>query len=174
MQLALTVLGKSRTAYIEQLLMAINQCKCAVLEIRATDLSGMTAGYLLVEGNWNHIAKLENVFENLEKQLKIQIYKSRQDKKGENPAGLPYMIEAMTIDQSDIMLNLIAFLSTHNINIIEIKSSRYLDSYTQMPILSTKLIVIIPSDQRLLQLREEFLDFCDNLNLDAILEPIKR
>ena len=41
-------------------------------------------------------------------------------------------------------------------------------------VLVTKFIILIPSQLPLLTLREEFLDFCDQLNIDAILEPVKR
>jgi glycine cleavage system transcriptional repressor len=34
--------------------------------------------------------------------------------------------------------------------------------------------LLVPANVHILSLREEFLDFCDDLNIDAILEPIKR
>jgi glycine cleavage system transcriptional repressor len=35
------------------------------------------------------------------------------------------------------------------------------------------MIVNVPSRIHVAQLREEFLELCDSLNLDAILEPVK-
>jgi glycine cleavage system transcriptional repressor len=35
------------------------------------------------------------------------------------------------------------------------------------------MVVNVPSKLHLGVLREEFMDFCDQLNLDAILEPVK-
>lgn len=174
MQLAITVLGNRQTQFIEHILPAISRCKCNIVEISLNDLAESTAAFLLIEGNWNHIAKLENIFDGIEKQLKIYINKVRQDKTATDKAGLPYTLEAMSMDQSNIVLNIASFLSERNIHIEEIKGSRYLAPYIQTPIFSTKFIIIIPSEQRLLQLREDFLDFCDQANLDAILEPIKR
>ncbi len=174
MQLAITVLGKRQSQYIEPILAAVSRCKCSVAEIRSTDLAESTAAYLLIEGNWNHIAKLENLLETLQKQLKIHIHKARQEKTGTPKSGLPYTLEAMSLDQNDIILSIVTFLAERNIAIEEIKGYRYPAPYIQTPVFSTQLIIIIPSEQRLLQLREDFLDFCDQLNLDAILEPIKR
>jgi len=31
----------------------------------------------------------------------------------------------------------------------------------------------IPASKSIAELRESFMDFCDNLNLDAVLEPLK-
>jgi glycine cleavage system transcriptional repressor len=38
---------------------------------------------------------------------------------------------------------------------------------------SIRLVINVPSRIHLGVLREEFMDFCDHLNLDAILEPVK-
>ena len=38
---------------------------------------------------------------------------------------------------------------------------------------SLRLVINVPSRIHLGVLREEFMDFCDHLNLDAILEPVK-
>jgi glycine cleavage system transcriptional repressor len=31
----------------------------------------------------------------------------------------------------------------------------------------------VPADTHIATLREDFLEFCDHLNLDAVIEPIK-
>jgi len=66
------------------------------------------------------------------------------------------------------------FLTMHGIEIEEVSGSSYQAPYIATSVFSTKFIVLIPPEVRLLSLREEFLDFCDQLNIDAILEPIKR
>jgi glycine cleavage system transcriptional repressor len=38
---------------------------------------------------------------------------------------------------------------------------------------SIQMIVNVPSRIQVASLREEFMDFCDRVNLDAILEPVK-
>jgi glycine cleavage system transcriptional repressor len=35
------------------------------------------------------------------------------------------------------------------------------------------MVISVPVKLQLAQLREEFMDYCDTLNLDAILEPVK-
>jgi glycine cleavage system transcriptional repressor len=35
------------------------------------------------------------------------------------------------------------------------------------------MTVGIPADMHIAALREEFMDYCDGLNLDAVLEPLK-
>ena len=174
MQLAITVLGNRNSHVLQHILSALTRCQCSVIEIRALELVSSTSMLILTEGNWNQIAKLDTILDGLEKQLTARICRSRQDKNAPSANGLPYTLEAMSMDQKDIVLQITEFLIERNIFIQEAKGSRYSAPYVDTPIFSAKLVIVIPSDQRLLQLREDFLDFCDNLNLDAILEPIKR
>jgi glycine cleavage system transcriptional repressor len=36
-----------------------------------------------------------------------------------------------------------------------------------------QVLIGIPSDQHIASLREDFLDFCESLNIDATMEPLK-
>jgi glycine cleavage system transcriptional repressor len=38
---------------------------------------------------------------------------------------------------------------------------------------SVQMFINIPAGLHISGLREEFMEFCDQLNLDAILEPVK-
>ncbi len=38
---------------------------------------------------------------------------------------------------------------------------------------SVQMMVHVPAKVNIAALREEFMDVCDQLNLDAILEPVK-
>jgi glycine cleavage system transcriptional repressor len=78
------------------------------------------------------------------------------------------------LDRSNVIGSIITFLFEHEISVEEINASSYQAPYMQTPLFSTKFILFIPPEVRLLALREEFLDFCDHLNIDAIIEPIKR
>jgi glycine cleavage system transcriptional repressor len=35
------------------------------------------------------------------------------------------------------------------------------------------MTVAVPADTHIARLREEFLDFCDEMNLDAVIEPVR-
>ena len=38
---------------------------------------------------------------------------------------------------------------------------------------SVHMLLDVPGEIQIASLREEFLDFCDQLNLDAVIEPMK-
>lgn len=174
MQLAITALGSHRPNFIAELLPAISDCKCSILEIRSTRLAQSTAIYLLIQGNWNQIAKLENTLELLRKRLNIKISSLRPEPKEKSSESLPYSLETISLDRDNVIEAISVFLLDRDIEIEDIIGSCYQAPYIQTAVFSTKFILLIPPHIPLISLREEFLDFCDQSNIDAIIEPIKR
>lgn len=175
MQLAITILAKKSSASIADILASVNTNKCRILEFSLSDFShSVTAAYLLVEGNWNGLAKLETVLENLQKRLEVKICTLHVEPQKLACEYIPYGLEVIAIDQDDILQNIVAFLSTHHVVIENIKVCCFPDSYTQTPLFSSSFVLLVPLDVQLMSFREEIFNFCDDCNLDAIFEAIKR
>lgn len=174
MQLAITALGNHQTNFIAEILPAVRDCKCNILEIRSSRLAQSTAAYLLISGNWNQIAKLENTLDIIQRRLDIKIHSLRPEQKDKPKECVPYSLETISLDRDNVTESITTFLLDREIEIEEIAGSCYQAPYIQTSVLSTKFVILIPPQLHLLSLREEFLDFCDRLNIDAILEPIKR
>lgn len=174
MQLAITALGQHQSNFIAELLPAISDCKCSILEIRSSRLAQAAAIYMLVQGNWNQIAKLENTLELLRKRTNIKIHSLRPEQKEKSSDCLPYSLETISLDRENVVEGICTFLMDREIGIEDITGSCYQAPYIQTSVFSTKFIILIPPHIQLISLREEFLDFCDQANIDAIFEPIKR
>jgi len=176
MQLAITVLGSNQINFIGEILPVVRDCNCNIIEIRSSHLGQSAAAYLLIQGNWNQIAKFENTLENIQKRLEIKIHTLRPDQKEKDKGKgfLPYSLETISLDNESVVESITSFMFDRDISIVEITGSSYQAPYINTSVFSTKLVILVPSQQPLLSLREEFLDFCDQLNIDAILEPIKR
>lgn len=184
MQLAITVLGNHQINFIGEILPVVRDCNCNILEIRSSHLGQSAAAYLLIQGNWNQIAKFENTLENIQKRLAIKIHTLRPDQKDKEKDKdkdkdkgkdcIPYSLETISLDKDSVVESITTFLFDRDITIEEISGSSYQAPYIQSAVFSTKFVILIPPQLPLLSLREEFLDFCDELNIDAILEPIKR
>lgn len=176
MQLAITILGSHQSRFMAEILPAIRDCKCHILEIRSSRVSQATAAYLLIQGNWNQIAKFEGSLELIQKRLdiKIQLLRTEAEAKDKTREYLPYSLETISLDQDNIIESIATFLLDRDIEISEISGSSYQAPYLQSSVFSSKFIILVPASVSLLMLREEFMDLCDQLNVDAILEPIKR
>ena len=174
MQLSITALGKHQPHFLAEILPVIHDCKCNVLEIRSSRLGQSNASYLLIQGNWNQIAKVESALDQVQKRLDIKLQMLRTESKDKTKDCIPYTLETISLDRENVIQSITSFLIEREIEIEEISGSCYQTIYAQTPIFSTKFIILVPPQLQLLSLREEFLDFCDQSNFDAILEPIKK
>ncbi len=174
MQLAITILGPHQSRFMAEILPAIRDCKCHILDIKSSSIGQTTAAYLLIEGNWNQIAKFETTLELIQKRLDIKVQTLRTEPKEKSKECLPYSVETISLDHESIVESIATFLLDHDIEIEEVTGSSYQAPYLQTSVFSSKFIILVPASVSLLMLREEFMDLCDQLNIDAILEPVKR
>lgn len=177
MQLAISVLGNKTDGFIAEILAAISTCQCSVLELRTANLTEITSVYVLIDGNWNHVAKLEGLLEIMQNRFQVQISFFRPQDFVSSAAlqkGVPYTLETISMEKKDLVFELSSFLLERGIVIDEINASLHSAALFNNQVFSTRFLLMVPPDVRILSLREEFLDFCDSLNIDAILEPIKR
>ena len=86
---------------------------------------------------------------------------------------LPYSIDVVSLDQGGIVAGLSGFFASRSIDIAEVSTRSYPAAHTGAPMFSVQMIVNVPTRIPEAHLREEFMDYCDSLNLDAILEPVK-
>jgi glycine cleavage system transcriptional repressor len=173
MQLALTFLGHQQPNFIVRLLQIIAESSCTVRDCHSDMMENLSAGHLMIDGDWHEIARLENTLKQLEAEPGLQISLSRAESWKPNHPHIPYTIEVYAADRTGILQELTQFLQIQNILITQIKTCRNRASKVMAELFCVNLSIAIPSHTHIISLREEFLDFCDNANIDAILEPVK-
>jgi len=171
--IVLSAIGTDRTGVVQDITKAILACGGNIEESRMTTLGAEFAMLLLVSGNWHTLTKLERDLEKLGESdnLTFSIRKT-----GERPVmgdGMPYAVDVVALDQQGIVYNLANFFAMRNIEIADVSTRRYAAAHTGAPMFAVQMSVNVPSSVHIAQLRDEFLEICDRLNLDAILEPVK-
>ncbi|HLF96964.1 MAG TPA: ACT domain-containing protein [Methylococcaceae bacterium] len=178
MQLIVTVAGVNPSGLIEELSHTIKDSRCSIAEARLTELAGECAAYALVEGNWNHIARLETALENLTSRLgwKVRTHRVEETQAavGDEEELIPYAVDIYAPDRVEILHEVVSFFVSHGVRFHDAAVSRYAAPLSGSPLFTAHLVIKIPADVRVISLRDEFLDFCDHHHLDAIMEPIKR
>jgi glycine cleavage system transcriptional repressor len=172
-QLVLSALGEDKPGIIDELSHSVLNSGCNIADSRMTVLGGDFAILLLVDGNWNNVAKLENQIPLLEERLDLTIIARRTAPKKTRKDLLPYGVDVVALDQPGIVYHLASFFSKRQINIQELATSSYSAAHTGTPMFSVHLTIDIPATLQISVLRDEFMDFCDQLNLDAVMEPVK-
>lgn len=169
--LIITATGPDRPGLVERLSGGINDSGCNIEESRMSALGGQCIIVVLVAGPWHALSKLEGQLEALGTSLALTLHHQRTGKRAE-PA-IPYSVELVTPDRPGIVHSLTAFFARSGINIEELQTSTYPAPHTGSTSLSVLMTVGIPSSVHIATLRGDFLDYCDSLNLDATLEPVR-
>ena len=171
--LVISALGKDRPGLVDDLSRCVLESGCTIADSRMTVLGGDFAVILLVIGNWNAIAKLEDQLPALGERVDMNITWRRTANRDQRRDLLPYAVDVVALENPAIVHNLANFFSSRHINIQDLATTTYAAAHTGTPMYSVHIRVDIPGNMHLATLRDEFMDFCDQLNLDAIIEPIK-
>ena len=151
----------------------ISDCGCNLVEARVASLGQDVAVLALAVGPWDAIAKLENALNKLERGENLRIIQFRSGPKPSQNTLLPYVVEVISADRPGILHQLAEFFAHRGITIEQLHSARYRAMQTGADMFSAQVTVGIPSSTHIAALRDDFLEFCDGLNLDAIMDPMK-
>lgn len=171
--LVISAIGKDRSGIIDELTKAVFDLGLNITDSRMTVLGGEFAILLLVDGQWNQLARLEDQVQELEQRLGLTIVTRRTEPRTASADLLPYMVEVVALDHPGIVHHLARFFSERGINIEDMTTTKYAAAHTGTPMFAVNMHVGIPSNIHISALRDEFMGFCDEMNLDAVLEPLK-
>ena len=172
--LVISAIGEDQVGIISELAQTTADAGCHIADSRMTVLGGDFAIIMLAEGRWNELAKLEASLPHLERKLGLTITTRRTNGGSElRTRLLPYSVEVVGMDEPGIVQELTDFVAGREINVREMATTRSKAAYTGTPLFCVQLTLDIPADTSIARLREEFMEFCDHLNLDANLEPLK-
>ncbi len=171
--LAISAVGTDRIGLIHELTKTITDCGGNITESRMTALGTEFAMLLLVAGNWHAIARIESELARIAEASGITLQLRRTAQRPAREDMVPYSVDVVCLDQGGIVAGLSGFFSSKGIDIGELSTRSYAAAHTGAQMFSVYLVINIPSRIHVGALREEFMDFCDQFNLDAILEPVK-
>ncbi len=171
--IVLSAIGTDRTGVVQDITKVIMACGGNIEESRMTTLGAEFAMLLLVSGNWHTLGKLERELDKLGKgdNLTFTIRKTGERQIKED--RMPYAVDAVSLDHQGIVFGLANFFASHDVEIADVATRSYAAAHTGALMFAVQMAVNIPSSVHIAQLREEFHELCDRLNLDAILEPVK-
>ncbi len=171
--LAISAIGSDRVGLVHDLSKVIADCGGNISESRMTALGAEFAVLMLVTGNWHSMARIETDLKRLAEASDITLQIRRTDERPVHEDQVPYSVDVVCLDQTGIVAALSGFFAARGIDISEMNTRSYPAPHTGAPMFGVYMVVAVPSSIHLGAMREEFMDLCDNLNLDAILEPVK-
>jgi glycine cleavage system transcriptional repressor len=158
---------------VNQLTKNITTCGGNILNTRMTSLGNEFGVMILIEGSWGAIAKIETSLPTLEQKYGMVINIRRTTPKPQSrKKTMPYIVHAVTIDREGILNDLAQFFAAQDIKIDDVNAQTY-TANTGTRMSSMTINIHIAATTHLPTLREKFMLYCDALNLDAGLEPLR-
>ena len=146
-------------------------CDGNIEESRMTTLGEEFAMLMLVSGNWHTLGKLERKLEELGSGDNLTFTIRKTGARAVKEDRMPYAVDVIALDHPGIVFGLANFFAGHDIEIADVSTSRYAAAHTGAPMFAVRMDVNIPSAAHIANIRDEFHDYCDGLNLDGRLEP---
>ncbi|HEY9052693.1 MAG TPA: ACT domain-containing protein [Gammaproteobacteria bacterium] len=169
----LTAVGEDRPGLVDSLSSVLLENDLNIEDSRMSVLGGEFAIILLIAGSSDAIKKLQQQKDQLEAALKLNLLIKPTRKKTSKKGFIPYQIRVIGMDHPGIVHRLARFLSQHNINIEDLDTESYPAPHTGTPMFAVNMVVEIPNEIPIRKLRDDFIDLCDERNLDADFEPLR-
>ena len=170
-QLVITALGDDRPGIVDELSNALFKHSLNIEDSRMSVLGGEFAILLLVSGARPSIDAFVADTPVLEQALNMKLQVKLTSTTPSRQTLIPYTVEVVAIDHPGIVHKLASFFSARQINIVDLSTERYAAAHTATPMFAVNMTIGIPADMPIKSLREEFINMCEDLNLDASMTP---
>lgn len=171
--LVITALGSDRSGIVKDLSTLIANHGANIQDSRMTVLGGEFAIIMMISGSEDCIQELAKQLPTEAEALQLTTIIKRTSGRETCHDTIAYVTEIIAIDNPGIVSDITGFFSTRNINIDDLSTGTYAAPHTGTKMFNLTMRVNIPSSQSIAHLKDEFIQFCDDRNLDAIIEPLR-
>ncbi len=171
--LAITAVGPNAEHLGLELVRGILKRDCRLHDCRIAPLGDSLSASFLVAGNWSALGRLESALPTLAENLGLQIHFRRTSENPPRSEYRPYGVEVIAPQRADLLIHVLEFFKSHEVHLSEIVMQNYHSNHTGAAMSNLQLMAHIPVTQHPQSMREAFMDLCDELNADGLLDPIK-
>lgn len=171
--IVVSLTGPDRAGIAFECARLADEAGCQVKDSRMAVLGGEFCAQMLISGNWNAIAKLESSLPRLARDLDLELSVRRTELRTDTDQLIPYGVEVLSLERPGVIREVTEFFAVRQINVEDLYTTCYAAMHTQAPMYSLHMTVGVPADIPIATLRNEFLEMCDELNLDAVLTAFK-
>lgn len=171
--ITISVIGKPKGEVALELFKAIRERGGEVEDCRIAQLGDRLTANLLVSGNWSTLGRLETALPGIAEKLEIQVRFERCEPRTYSPDFRPYGAEVIAPQEANLLVSILEFWKAQGVGVVEISTQKYASTYTGAEMCNVQMVLHVPVNQHPQALRESFMDLCDDLNADGMLDPIK-
>ena len=168
--LVISAIGNDRPGIVNSVSQMIVERKGNITSSRMMAMGGEFSLMLMVEGDAKIIDHIQSALPDMESSLGLTIVSKHTEANQQGASRVPCNITVVSMDHPGIVQQVADFFSSRNVNIEEMNTDTYPAAHTGTRMFALNMVVSLPADLKVAPLREEFIDFCDAMNLDASME----
>ena len=171
-KLVISALGADRPGIVDEISNIIYNHSLNIEDSRMTVLGGEFAMLLLVSGEQSSIDAIQTQVNDIGQalQMRLMIKVTSDSTPIEN--AILYAVEVTALDHPGIVNNISSFFSQRGINIVDLHTESYSAPHTGTPMFALHMTIGISADTNIAQLRNAFMQACEELNLDAEMKNL--
>ena len=166
----ITAVGDDRTGIVNELSDEILKDGGNIEESRMALLGGAFTIIMLVAGTEEAIEKVVSRIPAMEETLGMTMVVKKTTPKPRTASLLPYRVDVVSMDHPGIVHDVADFFANRGINIEDLSTATYAAPHTGTPVFSMHLTIAVEAESHIAELKHDFQDFCDELNLDSTME----
>lgn len=177
--LSIIALGEKNDIFLKEFSQLLSLHSCEILQSQVSLHDSLYSVSFHLLGKWSVLAKLEPKLKLLAQKfsydlsLKFSPKKNKEDKEAQKTAFLPYSLYIVSLANTVGFYQLIRHLCLKQAKIAGLTIDTYQPKNNSVTMTTITIKIQLPTDIAIADWRESFMLFCDDYNLDAIMEPDK-
>ena len=167
--IVISALGDDKPGIVRSISKQVLDAGGSITDSRMSVLGDEFALMMLVDGTDEAIERITSLLPEMEKNLDLTVIYKETSNADKSESRLPYTVEIVAMDNPGIVHEVTAFLSSQKVNVEEMATSSYPAAHTGTKMFSIEMSISVPGDANISSLKTSFMDFCDEINLDATL-----
>jgi glycine cleavage system transcriptional repressor len=163
----LTAVGADRPGLVDEVTRYITERGGNLEDSRMINLRGQFAMMMLVAGSEEAMARLHDGLGTLRRQSSVHAELRPADSgTAERAPALPFRLNTWAMDHPGLMQSVSHLIGELGVNIESADSSLRPAPYTNTPLFEMELVLSVPAETHVAELRQKLGDLCDEMNID--------
>jgi glycine cleavage system transcriptional repressor len=164
----LTAVGADRPGLVDEVASYVLERGGNLEDSRMVNLHGQFAMMMLVAGSDDVIARLRDGLGTLRRDTHVRAELQAADltQGASSAAAIPYRLNTWAMDHPGLVQSVAHLLGTMGVNIESADTTLRPAPYTNTPLFEMELVVSVPAELHVADLREALGRLCDELNID--------
>ncbi len=169
-QLVLTAVGPDHPGIVDSLTEALSNFGVNIADSRMTNLAGQFAIMMLLEVGDDQADALTHKLPGKAQAMGLTATLATTSDQPTRVGGVPYRVRTYAMDQAGLVHRFTHLLHTHQVNIEQLDTRLEHGAHTGTPLFSMDMIVTVPREVKLKDLRDQLEQLSAELNCDLDID----